>query len=435
MKKLQVHIYRPVYKSLGGVETFTKILNESLADTYDVHHITHTDIGHLSQSLSMHSYDSIAFLKSGKPKKEPLQDHLDHVHSSSRFMVKVKQFLKKIPYLRGILRRINRFKDSFYDQSRQRFFIEYLTQKPCALFIFQDIDPWHRIQPILGALEQLKIPSMRIDHGDLSHNWPAEKIRKMIEKSKSFPEAKIKQFLYNVYHGSDAYVFHSWAMKKKYESYMPMSQLYAIHNITNLVPCTESLENLLQQKEKIILFIGRWATKRLEKFLEQAHQLQWQTHDYTLVVIGRGGQDDPILPAFAKAKQNGIHLEYFPSVSEEHKIELLKKSSLFILPSDHEGFGIVLVEAMMYASVPLCFHCYEGIDEVVLPEQTGVVVQDIHNWEEYFAKLSYLMQDATQRSNFAIQAFKHSKNFNPERFKQEWIAAIEQTIQKRKTYA
>ncbi len=94
-------------------------------------------------------------------------------------------------------------------------------------------------------------------------------------------------------------------------------------------------------------------------------------------------------------------------------IDILKKSDLFILPSENESFGLAALEAMA-CGVPCITSDAGGLPEVNLDGKTGFVVP-VGQIDEYVQKISLLRSDADLRNHFAQNAKKHAfENYHPQ---------------------
>ncbi len=91
-----------------------------------------------------------------------------------------------------------------------------------------------------------------------------------------------------------------------------------------------------------------------------------------LLVVGSGPQEEPLK---IKAKELGIEdkVVFKGQVTETEKIQLLDISDIFVSTSQHEGFGLVYLEAMA-ASLPVICYDYGGQTDFLENDKTGYVV-------------------------------------------------------------
>ena len=96
------------------------------------------------------------------------------------------------------------------------------------------------------------------------------------------------------------------------------------------------------KKEKMVLYVGRLVNyKHVDELISAFIHSDLESMGYRLVIAGDGPQRSELK---AMAKGHDISFEGF--ISEKKKIELLKKAEIFANPSEVEGFGIAVLEAL-----------------------------------------------------------------------------------------
>lgn len=128
----------------------------------------------------------------------------------------------------------------------------------------------------------------------------------------------------------------------------------------------------LPQDAFVMVTVGRLvARKAVGQLLEVLQQCgRPRAH---LVVIGTG----PELAALrSSASQRGIaeRVHFLEQVSESRKYEVLKLSDVFVSTSQHEGFGLVFLEAMA-AGVPVICYDRGGQTDFLQNGETGCVIR------------------------------------------------------------
>jgi len=94
-------------------------------------------------------------------------------------------------------------------------------------------------------------------------------------------------------------------------------------------------------------------------------------------IVGRG-DDVPRLKALAEQLAVSQYVSFTGGLPEEELREHYRRCSVFVMPSEKEGFGIVFLEAMAYAK-PVIGGAHGGTPSVVKDGETGLLVnhQDI----------------------------------------------------------
>src|SRR5262249_26248881 len=121
-----------------------------------------------------------------------------------------------------------------------------------------------------------------------------------------------------------------------------------------------------------ILSVARFSDPRKNvRMLFYAYHLlkQHRPNAPRLVLAGSTGPADADW-AIARDLRIIGNIEYRPNLSPEGLAELYRAASLFVLPSDEEGFGMALVEAMA-CGVPVISTRCGGPETIVTEGETG----------------------------------------------------------------
>ncbi len=121
----------------------------------------------------------------------------------------------------------------------------------------------------------------------------------------------------------------------------------------------------------IITFAGRLEpVKRLDILLE-AFSLIRRRIDARLLILGDGS----LLPVLRQqARDLGVSRDVLFLGHREHIVDLLKKARVLVLPSDYEGFGNVLVEAMACGIQVIATNCPSGPAEILENGRYGQLI-------------------------------------------------------------
>lgn len=127
--------------------------------------------------------------------------------------------------------------------------------------------------------------------------------------------------------------------------------------------------------EKRILFVGRLHERKgVDRLLEAFSDVIKVMPDTKLRIVGRGEKEKD-LRRLAKEKNITQAVEFTGFIEEEDLPRQYKESSLFVLPSRYEGFGIVLLEAMASGLPVLCFET-GAAKEIVRDGWNGYIVNE-----------------------------------------------------------
>lgn len=149
-----------------------------------------------------------------------------------------------------------------------------------------------------------------------------------------------------------------------------------------------------------------------------------ELENWTLDIYGQGDQTDyRQLMAELGIDSNRCHL----NGPVEDVVKVYQDSSIFVLSSRFEGFGMVLVEAMACGLPVVSFDCPAGPDEIITDGVDGLLVPsgDVHALAE---KLMVLMSDDNLRKRLGQQARQTAQRYEMTTIANQWIALFEKVI-------
>ncbi len=161
------------------------------------------------------------------------------------------------------------------------------------------------------------------------------------------------------------------------------------------------------ENEKILMHVSNFRkVKRVEDVLAVFKMVNQQLPS-KLVLIG----DGPERPRMEMlSREWGISHEVCFLGKQDNVEELLAISDLFLLPSEHESFGLAALEAMA-CEVPIIASNIGGLTEVILQGKTGYAcpVADVAEMSD---KAIYILSDPDRHAAFRLAAFNRAKDFD-----------------------
>ncbi len=179
-----------------------------------------------------------------------------------------------------------------------------------------------------------------------------------------------------------------------------------------------------------VVTIGRYAYQKGYDLLLQAwaelsriRELE-NGEEWTLDIYGQGDQTDyRQLMTELGIDSNKCHL----NGPVEDVVKAYQESSIFVLSSRFEGFGMVLIEAMACGLPVVSFDCPAGPDEIITDGVDGLLVPfgDVHALAE---KLMTLMSDENLRKRLGQQARQTARRYEMKTIADQWTALFEKVI-------
>jgi len=153
----------------------------------------------------------------------------------------------------------------------------------------------------------------------------------------------------------------------------------------------------------MLLYVGRMAVnKRLEIVINTLPELLEDFPGLKLVIAGPDDGAGSQWEALVERLELGDHVCFEGFLSEEDKMAAFTAADVFVLPSDWEAFGLVLLEAQV-CGTPSLVADRGGPQEVIEDGSTGVVVPYGDN-EAWMAALRDLLSDDGKRERMGRAA-------------------------------
>lgn len=167
---------------------------------------------------------------------------------------------------------------------------------------------------------------------------------------------------------------------------------------------------------KIVLAAGRIeAVKGFDRLVEAFAQIAKKHPDWKLCICGSGTMESNLK---AQVEILGITDQVIFPGSVKNMNDYYLAASIFALSSHHEGFPLVLVEAVSYGLPSVCFEIPATAE--LLADGGGILVPQ-GNISEFAKKLDLLMSDAPLRNRLGDEAYEASKKYSVAAIADRWI--------------
>lgn len=171
---------------------------------------------------------------------------------------------------------------------------------------------------------------------------------------------------------------------------------------------------------KRVISAGRYAYEKGYDMLLKAWTLvnkdypAWELHIYG---------DGDIAPYMQQSEQLRITNSVFLHPSTSDIAKEFSNSSIFVMSSRYEGFGLVLIEAMSCGLPCISFDCPYGPRNIIKDKHDGILVKgkNIYNLAE---SLKLLISDTDIRKKYGLNALKSVNRFDKHSIMEQWINLI-----------
>ena len=187
-----------------------------------------------------------------------------------------------------------------------------------------------------------------------------------------------------------------------------------IHN-----PLWFNTDTLSTVKNKRALVVARHTyEKGFDRLFKVWKEVALQHSDWVLDIYG---DNNPEYDVEKLAADYGLthHVQFHKPV--KNITDVYKESSVYLMTSRYEGFGMVLIEAMACGVPCVAFDCPSGPGEIIVDGKNGFLVPD-DSIEEFMERVCDLIQDESLRSAMGANAKESSASFSIDVIMQQWDA-------------
>lgn len=202
--------------------------------------------------------------------------------------------------------------------------------------------------------------------------------------------------------------------KKEWKS---LTNLEVIPNPLSFYPSASS-----SLDQKTIICVGKISDHKGQDLLVQAWDKVHEEHpDWKLELYGNANEG--FLNTTHLHKKN---IYYF--APEKNILEKYLNSSIYVMSSRFEGFGMVLIEAMACGVPCISFDCNYGPSDIIDNNQDGFLIEN-GNVQELVNHILQLIANDQLRMTMGMKAKQNVKRFAPEVIAEKWDQLFKQITQ------
>ncbi len=238
--------------------------------------------------------------------------------------------------------------------------------------------------------------------------------------------------------GKKSYIHKTVRSLKNIDYLMPVSQhladlyeeklekkqtecVYIPHCLKNYPETVSNLE------EKNIVSIGRLSPEKGFSDLIEVFEIVSRRHpDWRLNIVGEG-QEREKLEELIKEKNLYDKITLVGLKKEEELASIMLESSLYVMTSLYESFGLVLIEAESYGIPILAFDSAKGPNEIIHTGRNGFLVPN-RNKKLMANRINELIEKQGLRKQIGIGAREDSEKYKMENIERIWYKFIERMI-------
>ena len=191
--------------------------------------------------------------------------------------------------------------------------------------------------------------------------------------------------------------------------------------------CIEKLpEKTSNLKEKRLISVGRLSSEKGYKDLLKIFDLfQKNNNEWVLDIIG-DGVEMPELRNYIEENHLDDVITLHGFQGKDYIEKMMLSSSIYLMSSYTESFGIVLIEAMSYGIPCIAFDSAEGAREIIKDGENGYLISN-RDYGGMIEKIETLIQDDELRIKMGKEARNSVKKYTSDVVKEEWFKLLEKS--------
>ncbi len=369
-RKKKVTIFA-LHLGYGGVEKYLSSLCKMLKEDYEIEIISTYKVLD-KPAFEIPSKVKITYLINDKPNKKEFKNAVKNKQIIKIFKEGFKSL--KILYLKRS-RNIKAIRNTYSDY--------IITTR-----IFHN--------NLVGYYGYYDITKIATEHN--FHNDDKKYIRSVVNSLKGF----------------DYFAVVSNNLKEFYEGKIGKTKCVYIPNVIDSLPSKKS-----DLKGNNIITIGRLSEEKGQKdLIDVVNIVKEEISDIKLYLVGDGPLKEN-LEEYARELDLTKNIIFTGFLDKKGKEKYIMDSSIFVLPSYTESFGLVLIEAMSYGLPCIAFDSSDGAKEL-LKDDIGVLIENRD--KNLMAKeIINLINNKQKLNEYSKKEYKYCQRYLLSNVKNEWL--------------
>ena len=208
--------------------------------------------------------------------------------------------------------------------------------------------------------------------------------------------------------------------KKKMKENNYKCKCVFIPNMLDTIP-----DNTSTLDETRIISVGRLSKEKgfvdlvdvYKKYKDKYPDSPWY-----LDIVGNGSERNKIVDRIYSYKlTNDITMHGY--LKKKDLNEVFHESSIYLMTSYTESFGIVLIEAMSHGIPCIAFDSAEGANDLITNDYNGYLIPD-RDFDKMIEKLNLLATNKEKRKELGMNARSFSLKYSGDNIKKQWLELL-----------
>ena len=214
--------------------------------------------------------------------------------------------------------------------------------------------------------------------------------------------------------GFDYFAVVSNNLKEFYENKIGKTKCVYIPNVIDSLPSKKS-----DLKGNNIITIGRLSEEKGQKdLIDVVNIVKEEISDIKLYLVGDGPLKES-LEEYVRELDLTKNIVFTGFLDKKGKEKYIMDSSIFVLPSHTESFGLVLIEAMSYGLPCIAFDSSDGAKEL-LKDDTGILIEN-RDKNLMAQEIINLINNKQKLNEYSKKEYKYCQRYLLSNVKNEWL--------------
>lgn len=211
--------------------------------------------------------------------------------------------------------------------------------------------------------------------------------------------------------------------KLEWEKEKNIKNIEVIPNFLSFYPLKTS-----ECKNKTIISVGRLELQKgYDELIEVWNKLFQKYSDWKLEIYGEGSLKKELQEKIDKL---GMTNSLLLKGVDKNIMDKYLKSSIYVMSSRYEGFGMVLVEAMACGLPVISFDCPCGPKDIIKDGEDGFLIRN-RDLNEMANKLEFLIKNEEKRKNMGEKAHQNIARYSKDKVMLQWKNLFEELVNKK----
>lgn len=183
-------------------------------------------------------------------------------------------------------------------------------------------------------------------------------------------------------------------------------------------------ERVSDLKGKNILSVGRLAPEKdYEELIKVFSEIDSSFEEWKLHIVGDGDEREKLQNLIMKMQlEDRIIMHGFLGKEEIEK--LMYQSSLYLMTSLTESFGLVLIEAQSYGLPCIAYDSAQGAKEIIISGRNGILIEN-RDRNQIVKEIEKCLQSLEYRQKIGKKGRENALQYSKESIQNQWYEFID----------